>query len=71
MGAQQGLEIEVAGVVDQHRVAGLDRKRQNRSIACVPESVSRIWSGEASMPCSAKRRDQQLAQGRRPSRAWP
>ena len=35
---------------------GSIRKRHRRSIACVPEPVSMIWSGVASTPCSAIRR---------------
>ncbi len=60
------MEIEVARVVDDHRVVRTERKRQARSSACEQESVTTIWSKSAITPRSARRTEKSRRSG-----AWP
>ena len=53
MRAQQGLEIEIAGIVDQHGVAGPQQEAADQVDRLGADAVSRIWSGAASTPSSA------------------
>ena len=64
IGAQERMEIEIAGIVDDHRVAGLSRKRQTRSSACEQESVTTIWSGSAKHGALGEAHGEQAAQRR-------